>query len=116
MRGWEGENHKIFCFSSVFMGKSHFSFWEQLSGHKEKILGIIPKILILFKIPVRKGDLGRRVGILVPLLPPCAFPVKFPKDFPPHAQEKLFGVIFGMGGGRKGGINKLGAVAMATCC
>lgn len=76
-----------------FHGKILFFLWGA-ALKPQKTSGIIPEILILFKIPVGKGDLGKRVGILVLFLPLCAFPVKFPKEFPPHAQEKLFGVIF----------------------
>lgn len=115
MRGWEGKKTQNFLLFLSFHGKkkSHFSLWKQLSGHKK--MGVIPKILILFKISVEKGDLGRRVGIWELFPHPGMFPVKLLKDFPAKVVLGL-GVFFGIGVGRKGGINELGAVAMATCC
>lgn len=111
----EGENHGIFLLFLSFQGK--ISFFPLKAALRPQKMGIIPQILILFEIPVGKGDLGTRVGISMLFLHPCAFPVKFPKDFPPPRPRKVvLGLVFFGMGGRKGGINELGAVAMVTCC
>lgn len=52
---WE-ENHGMFCFSSVFMAKSHFSLWEQLSDHKNQELPL--KSSFYFKSQLEKAIWG----------------------------------------------------------